>query len=150
MENKLLHLITFKSSGPDDIPPKFLKECAGVLAKPLHALFCHSLSIGRIPSQWKHSIVIPLHKGGEQTKACNYRPIALLCCISKALESIIDDYLREYLYNTGFFVPQQHGFRRTHSCTTNLLLATDSWSSHLDSGVGVDVIYLDFCNDCNN
>jgi hypothetical protein len=142
--DKLVHLQMDKSQGPDDIPPRFLKECAAVLTQHLHALFLHSLEAGCIPSEWKHCVVMPLHKGGQRTQASNYRPIALLSCISKVMESLVDDYIRHHLYTTGFLAQQQHGFRRAHSCNTNLLLATDSWSSHLESGRGVDVIYLDF------
>lgn len=141
---KLANLDKHKSIGPDGIHPLFLKECAAELALPLSNLFQHSLDTGKVPTDWKHAAVTAIHKGGDRSIAANYRPIALLSIISKVLESLVDDYLRAYLHRTEFFTNQQHGFRTGHSCTTNLLLAQDSWTSSVDAGQGIDVIYLDF------
>ena len=68
----------------------------------------------------------------------------MLSCVSKVLEGLIDDHIRSHLVATNFLSPAQHGFRSAHSCTTNLLLAQESWSQAIDSGGGVDVVYLDF------
>ncbi|KAF4531149.1 hypothetical protein B566_EDAN019185, partial [Ephemera danica] len=141
---KLSHLDVNKSIGPDGIHPLFLKTCALELATPLHALFQQSLDTGVVPTAWKHAAVTAIYKGGDRSKACNYRPIALLSIVSKVLESLIDDHLRNHLARTNFFAKQQHGFRTGHSCTTNLLLAQDSWTQAIDVGLGIDVIYLDF------
>ena len=144
VRKKLLRLQSGKSSGPDGIPPKFIKECADVLAYPLYLLFTHSLQKGSLPLDWKRCVITPLHKGGARNNASNYRPIALLSCISKILESLIDDHLREHLLGVNFLSPLQHGFRPVHSCTTNLLLAVDSWTKLMEAKHKVDVVYLDF------
>ena len=64
--------------------------------------------------------------------------------LSKVMESIITDQLRHYLEANCIPSPHQHGFRRSRSCTTNLLLAREEWTSVLDSGTEIDAIYLDF------
>ena len=42
----------------------------------------------------------------------------------------------------------QHGFRKRHSCLTNLLTFLDKVSGCLDSGENIDVVFLDFAKDC--
>ncbi|KAK2555811.1 hypothetical protein P5673_022424, partial [Acropora cervicornis] len=50
---KLLHSIDVnKASGPDNIPPRILKECAMELALPLTNFFNFTLSRGNIPTYW--------------------------------------------------------------------------------------------------
>nr|VZI51637.1 unnamed protein product [Spirometra erinaceieuropaei] len=62
-----------KSPGPDDIPPKKLKELAAELAKPLSMLFQASFEAGCLPADWKSARITPLyrsqtvHVGGQQS-----------------------------------------------------------------------------------
>jgi len=41
-------------------------------------------------------------------------------------------------------VHQQHGFVPKKSCFTNLLQSFEAWTDAVDSGFGVDVMYLDY------
>ena len=54
---KMLHIS--KSTGPDDINARMLKELAVVISKPLSMLFNNSLKTGTVPSEWK---MAPIHK----------------------------------------------------------------------------------------
>ena len=36
----------------------------------------------------------------------------------------------------------QHGFMKSRSCLTNVLETLEDWTKALDSGYGIDVIYL--------
>ena len=38
----------------------------------------------------------------------------------------------------------QHGFTKGRSCATNLLTAFELWTSWIDAGFGVDIVYLDY------
>jgi len=49
-----------------------------------------------------------------------------------------------YLDSEGIITNYQHGFVRGRSCRTNLLQVFEDWTSNLDEGYGVDVIYLDY------
>nr|VZI35509.1 unnamed protein product [Spirometra erinaceieuropaei] len=49
----LLSLKESKSPGPDNIPPKLLKELAGEVSKPLSMLFQASFEAGYLPADWK-------------------------------------------------------------------------------------------------
>jgi len=72
-----------KSSGIDGLGSKLLKHCA--LA--LYALICHlfNLTITKryLPSEWKLHLITPIHKSGDRAQVNNYRPISLLCTVSK-------------------------------------------------------------------
>jgi hypothetical protein len=140
----LTTLDTNSSAGPDGIHPQLLKHCALSLSKPLFLIFCSSLRSGVFPSQWKDAHVIPLHKGGSASAPENYRPISLLSSLSKVFEKIIAKYLTSLLSKKKFIHSSQHGFVKGKSCLTNLLAATDHWSSAIDNHHSCDVIYLDF------
>ncbi|KAF0705670.1 zinc finger protein 845-like [Aphis craccivora] len=47
------------STGPDGIPPIFLKMCCQTIAKPLHYLFNLSLSNETFPVCWKNLLFLP-------------------------------------------------------------------------------------------
>ncbi|BHF66482.1 hypothetical protein SprV_0200949900 [Sparganum proliferum] len=55
-----------KSPGPDEIPPKFLKELASELSVPLSMLFQTSFDTGTLPIDWKLAHITPLYKGGSR------------------------------------------------------------------------------------
>ena len=60
------------------------------------------------------------------------------------MESIVRDAIVSHTANNGLFVDEQHGFVPMRSCSTQLLLALESWCDILDNGGLVDVIYTDF------
>ena len=49
-------------SGPDGIPPYFIKRFRASLISPLTILSNNSLPLGLFPSLWKKSFVFPIHK----------------------------------------------------------------------------------------
>ena len=50
------------------------------------------------------------------------------------MESIIKDYIVEQLHNSGSLLKNQH----------DLLTAFELWTSWIDAGFGVDIVYLDY------
>ena len=82
----LQSLDTSKSMG---IGPKLLRDCALAFYIPIHHLFSLSINKHAIPSEWKCHSITPVYKSGDKSQVANYRPISLLCIISKALERII-------------------------------------------------------------
>ena len=83
----LLSLDTNKATGPDEIPPRILKECAHQIAPSLCLIFNQSLQLGSLPEEWKLANIIPIHKKGDISNVENYRPRAL--CAEK-VERIFD------------------------------------------------------------
>jgi hypothetical protein len=76
----LCRLDPSKGAGPDGLPPRFWKEAASALAKPLTIIFNKSIFTGTFPSLWKQATVVAVHKSGLRSKAENYRPISMLSC----------------------------------------------------------------------
>ena len=72
----------------------------------------------------------------------NYRPISLLCTISKVLEKIIYD--KSISFVSQSISPLQFGFRPKHSTLQQLLLFVNSICESFSSMSQTDVIYLDF------
>ena len=74
----------------------------------------------------------------------NYWPISLTSQACKILESIIRDHIIEFLSAKNIFSSHQHGFTYHKSCFTNLLETFEDWTSSIDLGKSIDVIFLDF------
>ena len=83
-----------KSSGPDNIGPKLMKEVAEILIDPLVHIFNLSLTTRVVPDKLKIAKIIPVFEKGDPQLPSNYRPISLLNVFSKLLEKIM--YKRLY------------------------------------------------------
>ena len=81
-------------------------------------------------------------KGRFYTVVNNYRPISLLCILSKVLERCVVNHCH------GHIVPQlyhmQHGFLKGRSTITQLFAVYQEIVEALAEGKETDVIYLDF------
>ena len=139
--NVLSQLDTRKATGPDNIPAVFLKNCAHTLYKSLTYLFNLSLKTGGIPKAWKTANVVPIYKKGCKNQISNYRPVSLLSVVSKCLERCIHNKI--YPIIDQLIHPNQHGFRKGHSTTTQILGFYDKVYQLVDRGTQCDVIYLD-------
>jgi len=130
--------------GPDGIHPKLITKIYTYLIKPLKRIFNISLSTGTVPDSWKFNEVIPIYKNNRKPgKAASYRPVSLTSYVSKILEKIIHVRLIPYLNEFNIISDCQHGFLSGRSTTTNLLKCLNDWTSMLDDGSKVDIIYLD-------
>ena len=78
----LRSLKTRTASGPDGIPPRFLREFADALALDFCRLFRLILISCTYPSSWKHALVQPVPKKGDRSNPSNYRHIALTLAVA--------------------------------------------------------------------
>ncbi|KAF2343305.1 hypothetical protein FHG87_025938, partial [Trinorchestia longiramus] len=62
VEEQLSILNPFKSTGPDGLGPRILKETAEVIREPLTNVSNRSLQTGIVPDDWKHANVTPIVK----------------------------------------------------------------------------------------
>ncbi len=120
-----------KAYGPDGVPPIVLKNCASVETPCLVKLFSLYLSTSTFPSCWKYAHIQPVPKKGDCSNPSNYRPIALLSCLSKAFKTILNKWFLKHLSSFNLLLDRQHDFRKERSTGDLLAFLTDSWSSSL-------------------
>ena len=89
IKKELENLDSSKSCGHDNIMPKVVKQLATELSEPLSHIINLTFSTGKLPVDFKTSIVIPVYKSGDSCEFNNYRPISLLPCFSKILEKMM-------------------------------------------------------------
>ncbi len=94
---QLTHLNTNKSEGTDEIQSKILANLAPFLATPSAKLDNNSQATGKIPMEWKSSVVVPIYKKGCKNNVANYRHISLTSVVSKILGRIVKTSIQQYL-----------------------------------------------------
>ena len=104
----LRYLDPQKACGPDGIPSRLLVELADEIAPSLSKLLNMSLSLGVVPSKWKLANITPVFEADDPTLSSNYRPISLLCVLSKVLERRIHNHSYQHL--APLIYDRQHGF----------------------------------------
>ena len=140
---RALHsLKTDKASGPDGIPPRFLKEFADDLAPVLCRLFRLILISCTCPSSWKHALVQPVPKKGDRSNLSNYRPITLTSAVAKVFETLLNSHFIKHLETNYLLSDHQYGFRKARS-TGDLLYLTQVWSLSLRNFGESFVVALD-------
>ena len=136
----LLNLNPSKAPGPGSLPTIVLESCARELTPSLCGLFNLSL-VGKLPTEWKDALVVLVHKKGKKEDVTNYRPISLLCVVSKVLERCIFKHFEEFL--CPLFHNAQHGFLQGRSTVTQLLAFYHEIGQSLDKGLQLGTVYLD-------
>lgn len=96
------------------------------------------------PGDWRVGKVVPVPKSGNTHSPENYRPISLTSTPCKILEHIIHSDLIDLLESNFFFSTEQHSFKKTFSCETELICFTNDVFTHTDMGFDVDGVFLDF------
>lgn len=95
-----------------------------------------------MPEKWKIAHVVPIFKKGEKSRPSNYRPVSLTSIPCKVMEHIVLHELNKFL--DDFIIKNQHGFRKSHSCTTQLVSTLHTILQQVDTGKCVQAVALDF------
>ena len=133
-----------KSNGPDNFGNIIFKFCSATLSKSLALLFQTMSNKRKFPSIWKISQINPIYKEGSKAEVNCYRPISLLCCVSKIFEKAI--FYEIYYHCRHRLNENQFGFRKNRSATSQLLLFLDKVYRKFDtvSSDDISILYLDF------
>ncbi len=106
-------------------------------------LFSHpawsNSSDSAFPSCWKYAYVQPVPENGDRSNPSSFCPIALICCLSKAFETILNTKFLKRLLSFNLLSDHQYGFRKGRSTGDLLAFLTDSWLLTLDSLLVVSV-----------
>ena len=133
-----------QAMGVDGIPQSVITKSIPVIGEYLVALFNSSLRSGTFPSLWREALVVPLKKRAIPSSATDFRPIALLCFLSKVLEKLVHDQMYEYLTSQNLLDPHQTGFRPRSSTQTALLKLTDDIRTGIDKKLITILLQFDF------
>ena len=142
--NKQLRNIKInKSTGLDDIGPKFLHDGADALTPIVTFLINLSISQKIVPNCTKRAKVTPIHKKNSKLEVGNYRPISILPTISKILEKAVHSQVEHHCKNNNLIYHLQSGFRPSHSTSTCLTYLHDQVRKEIEKGNYVGLIMLD-------
>ena len=144
VERELMKVHTDKAVGPDSVPNWVIRDCAGILAKPVCAIFNSSLRDGWIPDIWKAADIVPLPKVNPPTKLdTDLRPISLTSVLSKCLEKFISSWIMDTAREQIDI--HQYGSMQGSSTVHALVNMIHRWQEALDSpGNLVHILFLDF------
>jgi len=126
--------------GIDGIGPKVLKSCALALYQTIHHLFALRLTL--FAKEWRLHLITLIYKSGNKSSVKTYRPISLLCIISKILERIAYEKIISFV--SSHISSYQFGFRQNHSTFQQLFIFLNCIYESLGSTTQIGVIYLDF------
>ena len=132
-----------KASGPDGISNRILRECADSLCVPLARLFNMSFQSGTFPASWKTANVVPIYKKNDRQKVSNYRPVSLLCTLSKVMERIVHTRLYEHCVSNNLLTDKNSGFKRCDSTVNQLVFITNKINEALDKKSDACLVFLD-------
>ena len=124
-----------RSTGPDNISTKLLKEIMPIIVLPLCHIFNLSMQTGFIPTRFKIAKVVPIYKSGDKHLFTNYRPISLLSSFSKILEKIVAKQMYAFLYSENILFNHQYGFRKGHNTSHVLIQFLDKIHKALNKNI---------------
>lgn len=136
---KLKILNSSKATGFDNIPSRFLRDGGDVITSCITHIINMSIGQGYFPNEFKLARVIPFHKLDHG----NYRPVSILCSLSKIIENILFEQIDKYLASHNLLYEFQSGFRKSHSIDTCLLYLTDHIRREVDKGIFCGMVMLD-------
>ena len=103
-----------------------------------------SLVKGVFPLAWKKALLVPIKKVVTPSSPSDFRPIALLCFLSKVLEKLAHDQITTLLNTSKLLDPLQTGFRKYSSTETPLLRLTDDIKLGMSKKLITILLQFDF------
>lgn len=132
------------SFGPDGVPNSIIKMLPQYFRRILLIILNNAINLSKLPRLWKLSTVVFIKKDqAKRGDVGNYRPISLLCSMSKILDKFFVDKLEREIEEKSLLHKNQFGFRKglgtTHAISSlvNLIQGQRVW------GKMVGVIFVD-------
>ena len=133
-----------KSSGPDGISPRLIRDCVPCIIKPLTIIFNNSLETAKYPSALKMAKVLALYRKKWNVSTWQQqanKPTVLIWNLF--FEKIIYRRLISFIEKHKILYINQYGFRKKHSTILALINLTDKIKNAIDNGNYAVAIYID-------
>ena len=127
-----------KSTCPDGIGNWVLKNCSHALANPLTKLFNTCLKKAHFPMK-----CLSCPQKGNKSEISNYRPISLLCNMSKVLEKVVYKKLYDYLLENIFLIEHNSGFKKNDSPINQILKIVHQIYVEINEAKAFDKVWID-------
>ena len=141
---KLLSVSSTNAEGVDGIPARYLTLSMHALAPVILEIINRSLTTSTFPDLWKKALIIPLPKVNKPSCPKDYRPISILCSLSKILETVVYRQLITFLNISHSLDDKQSGFKRGYSTQTVLLRLVDDVRAAMDNRLVTVLVLFDF------
>ncbi|KAG5270393.1 hypothetical protein AALO_G00192100 [Alosa alosa] len=148
VKRTLAAINTRKATGPDNIPGRMLKDCAGELKDVFTDIFNTSLKQAIVPSCFKAATIIPVPKKTAPSCFNDYRPVALTPIIMKCFERLVMSHIKAILPPT--LDPFQFAYRAKRSTEDAICSALHPALTHLEKRDSyVRLLFIDFSSAFN-
>jgi hypothetical protein len=87
----------YKSPGNNQIPAELIQAGCEILRSKIRNLIDSIWNKEMLPHRWKESIILPVHRKGDETDCSNYRRMSLLSTSYKILSNILFSRLGPYI-----------------------------------------------------
>ena len=145
IETAIQQLKVNKATGLDMVPNELLKNT--VVKDLLLSFFRTCFTEGVVPDIWRKSIIHPIPKTRlPSMDPMDYRGLALQCCISKVISSIINRRVVKHLNENSLLEDEQNGFRKSRSCLHHIhSLMTIVRKNCISGNSNIFGCFVDFC-----
>ena len=133
-----------KATGFDLISSRAIKENFAILLPTLVELANLTIRFAVFPDKLKIARVKPLSKKGCKTDMTNYRHISILSVISKIIEKVLCQQIREHLELHDLLTKNQFGFRPSKNTSLAINEFLEIIYKRLDTSSEAQAIFLDF------
>ena len=116
----------------DQIPAKFLRGGAEVLAFPLRNIINLSINLSTFTEERKIAKLKPIFQKGVRANPKSYRTISLLLLVSKIIEKSIHFKIEDYVNKEKLIYMYESGFRSNHLTDLCLAQLTDFFATGMD------------------
>ena len=131
------------SLGVDGISTKVLKQFKEYLCYPITYIVNKSIIDCVYPDKWKCGIVSPIPKKGCLLQPGNWRPVTLLCSMSKILETVLNQQIKRHIDTNHLMPSSQHAYQ-TGKSTVSAWVEIDTFVTNMmDNGKLVGALLLD-------
>lgn len=141
---KIVKSLHTNSTGADNLNAFILKLFIDRVSVVLTHIINLSFEQNIFPDRWKLAIIIPIPKIPFPLKESDFRPISLLCTLSKVIEKLASRQISSYLEKYKLFDPNQSAYKPNFGCTTALLKINDDILDSIDDCEVTVLTLLDF------